>query len=807
MRRFVTLVVLLLFTIPFGISISGCSKGTRAVACNADGQGPLVGQVTTVTLLPRIYGISLNQGQIGQVSTPTATDCKGTTVTVNSYTYGVFDANGRATLTVADVVPTGANAGRLCAGTWNRNSGGGVADFTTCNETGNSGEVYVVASGGGANSNPLPIFIHPKVTSIVLGSPSADCTTDPSTNCCPLAAQATTTATPYTGNSCVSQGQTAQLVARAYDATGANITCSVGHLSYAAQSSAIATIDENGVVTAQQPGSTVVTANLTQTGSSAGFFSTCPPVSITMSVPNTTAGQTSVTVNQNNPQPLQAIAKDINNTTLTGLALDFVSTTPITIPVASTGSVTPAYAGAANITALCQPPNCNTAPVNQIGLFGNGKPIASNPVSVTTPGNSTAQLWIGSTQSRYIYPVDFTNVALSTSTRLPYAPNSMVQTNDGTTIFMGTDTELMIFNSSTNSLTSEITSVAGKVLAVSPDGTKVIMSDPRKKLTYLLTAAGAITSTYGGVGTHAQFTQDNTTAYITMGTADANYNVTPTNQLLVYSSFIGWNLVTLGAPAYDVSVTVPSVGAYLAGASTTARSYCASTTIVGTPSNQSSITNEYYPLADTQSVPTDRISTTNDGLHLLGATVTNSPTLLDLGFVKPDPGYATDATKDPGGLPIGTCPTIIPAGYFTARVASSTSIALGVGATAITGVVPTSNSAAAFITYTGSGASLPVYSPSTKTITQVALTGGATAPVAGAVSSDDTTFYIGTSGDNQVHLISRSAMADDSTKTINPKLLLFNACPITNTTSCTPTDGTTFATPNLIVQHVKKTTS
>jgi hypothetical protein len=794
MRRFVSLAVLLLFTIPFGVSISGCSKKTPVVFCNGGDTGPVVGQVSNITLLPRIYGISLNQGQIGQVSTPTATDCKGSTVTVNSYTYGVFDANGKATLNIADVVPSGTNAGKLCAGTWNRNTGGGIPDYTTCNETGLSGEVYVVASGAGANSNPLPIFIHPKVTSVVLGNPtptSACAATDAgveagnqSSNCCQLARQATVTADPYVGNACVSQGNTAQLAARAYDVSGNNVTCRIGHLTFAAQTTSVVTIDENGVATAQQPGSTVISANLTQAGSSAGFFSTCPPVSIALTVPNTTSGQTSVTVNQNNPQPLSAVATDINNHILTGLALDFISTTPITIPVASTGIITPSFPGAAAITAVCQPPNCNPSPINQVGLFGNGKPIASNPVKVTTPGTNSTQLWIGSTQSRYIVPIDFTNLTTSAPVRLPYVPNSMVLSNDGATIYMGTATEVMVFNASTNSLTREDTSVAGQVLAISPDGTSLIITDPRKQLTYLYASAGTISSTYGGVATHAEFTQDNQTVYMTMGNVDANGNVTPNNQLLVNSKFTGWNQITLGATASDVAITVPSVGTYLAGATTTARSYCPSTTIVGTPPNQTSITNEYYPLADSATVATDRVAATNDGLHILGATTAGGASIVDLSFKA-------------GGLPIAACPTTVAPTYFTNNRASQNSLPLGVTASAITGVLPTSDSTTAFITYTGSG-SLPVYAPATGTLTQVTLTGGATAPVAGAISSDNTTAYIGTSGDNQIHLINRSTLTDDATKTINPKLPQF----------LNGTDNpSTFVTPNLIVQHVRKATS
>jgi hypothetical protein len=801
MRRFVTLAVLLLFTIPFGVSISGCSKSSPVVFCNGGDSGPVVGTAQTITLLPKIYGISLNQGQIGQVSTPTATDCKGSNVTVTSYSSGVFDANGKATLDVADVVPSGTEAGKLCAGTWNRNTGGGIPDYTTCNPTGKTGTVYVVASGSGANSNPLPIFVHPKVTSVVLGNPTApsacaatDAAVDAanqSSNCCQLSKQSTVTASPYVGNSCISQSDTRQLVARAFDANGTNITCQVGHLTFAAQSTSVVTIDENGVATAQQPGSTVISANLTQAGSSAGFFSTCPPVSITLNVPNT-GGKKSVTVNQNNTQPLSATALDINGKTLTGLALDFLSTTPTTIPAASTGTVTPTFPGAASITAICQPPNCNPSPNNQIGLFGNGKPVASNPVNVTTPGANSTQLWIASTQSRYILPIDFTNQALSAPVRLPYAPNSMVISNDGSTIYMGTPTELMVFNAGTNGLTREDTLVAGQVLAVSPDGTSLIISDPRKQLIYLYASAGTVTSTYGGVATHAQFTPDNQTVYITMGTVGSNGTVTPTNQLLVHSNFTGWNLTTLPAPASDVAITVPSVGAYLAGSPTTGRSYCASTTITGTPPNVTSISNEYYPLADSATVTTDRVAATNDGLHILGATTTGGASIVDLGFTPPG------LPPPPGaGKPVGACPdTTVPANYFTGQRSSSRSVALGVTASAITGIIPTTDSTAAFVTYLGSG-SLPAYLPATGTVTPVALT-GATAPVAGTISSDNLTVYVGTSGDNKVHLVDRKTLTDDPTKAITPKLPLY----------INGTDNpSTFVTPDLLVQHPRKATS
>src|SRR5580704_13779988 len=232
MRRFVTLAILLLFTVPFGVSISGCSKKSPTIFCNGADSGIPVGQVTTITLSPALTGISLNFAQIGQVSSPTATDCKGTTESVAHYTYGTFLANGTPDMTIADVNPT---TGALCGGTWNRNTGGGIPDFTVCNPTNKSGTAYVVASGDGASSNPLPIYVHPVVTSVVLGPLSTDCLNDPATNCSPAAfatQQVSCTIDPGTGcctapvttgtafvlaNGCASQATTGQLAARVYE--------------------------------------------------------------------------------------------------------------------------------------------------------------------------------------------------------------------------------------------------------------------------------------------------------------------------------------------------------------------------------------------------------------------------------------------------------------------------------------------------------------------------------------------------------------------------------------------------------------
>jgi hypothetical protein len=747
MRRFVTLLVLLLFSIPFGVSISGCSKTSPPVFCNGGDSGTITGQATTITLNPIVYGISLNFAQIGQINTPSATDCKGQNASIGLYTYGTTD------MTIADVQP---NTGRLCAGTWNRNSGGGIPDYTYCIPTNKSGTAYISASADGVTSNPLPIFIHPVVTSIVLGGPSSNCTTDPTTACCPLTTTGSVTALPYLANSCISQGDTRQLVARIYAGTGSNqtnISCQAGHLQYTSQGatsltsvSPVVSIDPNGVATANQPGSVLISANIANAASSAGFFSTCPPASITLTAPGTTSNP--VVVNQNNPQPLLATAVDTKGVTLTGLTLEYVSTSPTTIPAGST--VTPTLAGTASISAICQPPNCNSASYNQIGLFGNGKPITSNSVNITAPGTNSTVLYMASTQSQYVESRDFTQPALATPFLLPYLPNSMVISQDGSTIYLGSSTALMVLNA-VNTLSMSRTDITspGTVLAVSPDGSLLVISDPVKQITTLESSSGGVVSTYGGVGTRAAFAPDSQTVYITAG-----------NQLLVYSAYTGWTSITpattAGTPVTDVAITVPSVGAYFAGPSTTARGYCAISTPAAAPNSE---TNVFYSPADSSPAITDRIAATNDGKHIIGVTA-SSDTLSDLRVSFP--------TNTINGVVVpAACPVV---GGLTFSNTLSTTILTSVTATAITGVLPTSDSTLAFITYTGSGGVLPAYAPIASgpgTTTYIKLTGSATAPVAGVISADNTTFYAGTSGDNLVHLINRSTLTDSSTLTPN----------------------------------------
>ncbi|WP_433983753.1 hypothetical protein RBB78_23635 [Tunturiibacter empetritectus] len=249
------------------------------------------------------------------------------------------------------------------------------------------------------------------------------------------------------------------------------------------------------------------------------------------------------------------------------------------------------------------------------------------------------------------------------------------------------------------------------MLAVSPDGTTLVITDPIRQFVYLYNTKGSIQTQYGGVATHAVFSPDNTTVYITLGDYNASTGVTtPNNTLLVHSTFTGWYQTTSSQSTSDVAIGVPSVGAFFGGNPTTARSYCPVTTIVGgAPTTSSTTTNLFYPDAGVLGPQTDRIATTNDGLHVLGATVTPTPTLTDLAISHPAVGTVAAGPR----LPINACPgqTPVTAPQTFTTTTAFTGALPGVTASAITGVFPTSDSKIAFVTYQGSGAVVPAYTP------------------------------------------------------------------------------------------------
>jgi len=172
MRRFLTLVCLLCLAIPAGISISGCTRNPAAKYCpTTSGYGELITSIASISLSPTTGGISLAFGQTQQSSAPNAKTCLGTPASAGAFTYGTTNNQ------LVDISPTG----NMCAGTWNRNTGGGIANYTICSKPNPLpissnlpyGVAYVSASAQGVTSNPVQVFVHAQVTSVTLVGPQS----------------------------------------------------------------------------------------------------------------------------------------------------------------------------------------------------------------------------------------------------------------------------------------------------------------------------------------------------------------------------------------------------------------------------------------------------------------------------------------------------------------------------------------------------------------------------------------------------------------------------------------------------------
>jgi hypothetical protein len=815
MRRFLTLVCLLFLAIPTGISVSGCSRNPGENYCNGKGYGTKITDVTTITLSPATTGISIAYGQTYQVATPSASTCKNAAASVSSYTYGT--SNNK----LVDISPSG----NICAGTWNRNTGGGISDYTICSKPTTlpttNGLPYatatVTASADTVSSNPVTVYVHPQVTSVSLVTGSGDkcysqntattldaqaCYADSSNTQVLLCAPASVTSSSSSALACPLPTVNGKQVDRSSIPT---CTGSIGTLTYSVGTSGIASITTSTssdvvTITAGQPGTTAITASVAQSGSSAGYFSTCPPASISLAFAD---GNGPHTITKGVTQNLVTNVIDTQGNPITGMSLTYESTDPIDISV-SGGAITPSFPGEASIYAICQPSSCNPAPTNEYGWYGTGLPVASNAVKITTPGTASGYVWLSSPgQSRYFVPIELLSGTAGSLVRLPYVPNSMIMDRLGTSLYFGSPYELMIASTANNTVTTENINVPGVVLAVSPDNSEVLINDQVLHEFYVYNVSASTKVTYSGMGNAAAWSPDSKTLYITDNAALNNAAAGiagHTDTLYVYSEskWTTYNLqpsplssslppgilptttdqqitevlpsnVAISSTVQTPAITIPSVGAYLRGSPTEAHAWCPS----GTVGDYSSLT--FYPWADTVPVQTDALVATTDGKHILGAAVSGGVTTLsDIDVTIPkfnclyldtDSGYSANHELLNGEL-------LSPLTLTHTQTTQTLDVSK-VSATAINQVIASPQSNLAFVTYTAeasnTNAQLPYYVPGTG-LGYVSLTGSSSisAPLAGAFTPDDTLFFVSTAGDNLLHYIDVSKLTD--TKQVTPSL-------------------------------------
>jgi len=567
---------------------------------------------------------------------------------------------------------------------------------------------------------------------------------------------------------------------------------SIGTLAYSVSTGAVATLNAaTNVITAAQPGTTAIQASIAGSGSSAGYFTTCPPKSISV----TLNGNTNATVTKGVTQNLVTTVVDTKGTVISGLTLDYQSTNPLDISAGTAGSVLASFPGAASVYAICQPSVCNPSPINQVGLFGTGLPISSNAVNITTPGTASTYVWFGAPgQSQYFVPYDLVGNSLGSTVRLPYVPNSMVMDRLGTTIYFGSSHALMAYNASSNvAANPPDTTVPGVVLAVSPDGKQVLINDQTRQVFYIYNTSGSVAATFTGVGSAAQWTPDAKTLYVT---DSASAGTGHTDTLYVYNANTGWTTYDLSSSggATNLTLAIPSVGAYLAGSPTVAHTWCPS----GTASNYKSIV--FYPQGDSVPAQTDVLAATTDGQHVLGAALVGGGVQLsDIGVTIPlDPATNLPAPCGQSGSQLNA----LQLSHTLNQIGVN-----GINATALNAIVTSPAQNLAFLTYDGTtpGGTLPYYVPGAKGTTgalnYLTLTGGNAilAPIAGTFSLDNQYFFVSTSGDGQIHFVKTSTLTD--TQQINPGLPACApgsdpSCVFNNTTP--PASGTVPATVILV---------
>jgi trimeric autotransporter adhesin len=779
MRRFLTLVCLLGLALPAGISISGCIRNPQGNYCNGLGYGPKDTDIYSITLQPQVAGISLAYGQTSQIQSPSAFTCKGNVAAVGSNSYNYGTTNNQ----LVDISP----GGQICAGTWNRNTGGGIADYTYCyypnplpSTQGLPYSIaYITANAYSVTSNPVAVYIHAPVTAISL---------------------VTTSLSSSSPQQCFSQNQQAALDSQAcYVSNGnqyefcappsvspANYACtgglapgvtsvplcsaSIGTLNYSVSNSSVATFNATtNVITAQQPGTTSITATIAQSASSAGYFSTCPAASIKVTL---AGGGTKGVVTQGVSQNLSATVLDSLGNPINGLSLSYESTNPVDISVSGGGAITPAFPGVASIYAVCQPSGCNPAPINEFGLNGTGLSLSSNPVSITVPGATSDFVWFAAPgQSQYFASLELLTGNPGSTVRLPFVPNSMVMDQGGNNLYFGSPHELMIYSTAGNSLTKQDSSAPGVVLAVSPNNNQLVINDQVRGVFYLYNASSGSSSSYGGMGVAAAWTPNSNTLYIVdNAAAGANH----TNTLYVYNANTGWSTYDLTASggSQNVAVTVPGIGAYLAGFPTVAHTWCPS----GTVGNNASI--QFYPQSDSVNLATSVLGATTDGAHMLGAALSGSSiTLDDIGLsippnstfpsaLCPETTTGTPPNQVETMTPLSTNPTLNGTVSLTS-VTNATAVNQVVTGTAPTTASITTAAPIAFITYTTpstatTAAQLPYYLPQASGVGPVGYVKFAdassatppTAPLVGAFSPDNSIFFVSTAGDNEIHFIS-----------------------------------------------------
>ncbi|MGH9508907.1 MAG: hypothetical protein ACRD2Q_02750 [Terriglobales bacterium] len=515
------------------LGLAGCNSGSGSQ------EAPRV--LTEVTVVPS--SVSLNRGQAIQVI-PRALDQEEDAMLADF----TFNTSNSAIFTVS-------NSGLICAGTWDSLTTPVVCTPAAAPGTAN---LTVTATAGGVSvtSDPVPVFVHDVVDSIVVAPVAVD-----------LA-------------NCLSQDNDTgpdinlQFTAQAF-AGGVDVTSTVGPFTWSSSFPTVATISTAGLATGELPGVSSITASVGSVNAviSPGTpLTICPPASLSLHVNGSTATSFSVAVN--GTQTLAIDVVDTKGEPLESVSVTYQVVNPNIAAInTSTRVVTGSAVGATGIIAHCTPPACNTGSIiptysNVVMATVTGTPAAGRAYATCSSASApcTTAATGGGTQTPLV-PIDTSTDTAGTVVNLPQTPNSMVFTRDGGVLFLGSANGMMIVDPVANTFSGTVNNMPGRVLAVSPDGNRVVVSNIPGATVFILDRAANSIQVLGiSDATAAAFTPDGLKLFIV-----AN------NTLFVASPVFALQNILLADVANDVTVLPGGSFAFLAGgeaSSITVRATC-----------------------------------------------------------------------------------------------------------------------------------------------------------------------------------------------------------------------------------------
>jgi hypothetical protein len=371
-------------------------------------------------------------------------------------------------------------------------------------------------------------------------------------------------------------------------------------------------------------------------------------------------------------------------------------------------------------------------PAGVVNATVSGTTVSASAFVATTGCTQNGQPVDGCTST--IVPIVGTIVG--TGVTLPATPNSMVFSRDGTRAYLGTELGLlgskglMVLDPATPTL-SQFPSVTGKVLAVSPDGKKVIVSHtnpsepPNQLFIFDTTTNGTLALPLAGV-TAADFSPDSLKAYMIAG---AN--------LYVYSTLEALKTIPLSAAANDVSFLSEGAFVYVAGADPAG-------VVVYRTCDNAIATDDTPPNGILQILATPVIPTFIKTLGNASKVLAVDSSGVDL------------ITVD--NLNADDCLPAAPPSPPTPNVSNSvSSFNFGQGTFVPTQLIISSDSSKAYV-LTSNLASVLVFNISSQTSSTIGLTASAI-PVRASLTPDGTLLYVAAS-DGKVHVLDTVAGSD-----------------------------------------------